>query len=255
MNKNLLVFAALVLILSAVLIVGFVSQADQANRKETVKQLVLDAANFISVNGENAFSEFRQPETRWFQGDTYVFVWNTDGLRLVYPPDRNGEGQNMSALTDVSGKPIGKLFIDTALGETGEGWVDYQWPKPGETEPSLKETYIKSVQTGDEVLLVGSGLYVQASGNALAPLQYAAVIIEAIIAVVGLFIAVRQRKIFGYGIFLTFAVYVFYDLARLVSNEISDTLLYPAFFVATLSMLWVTILIYRENRQASPKSG
>lgn len=77
-------------------------------------------------------------------------------MRLVYPPDLSGEGQNMSSLVDVTGKPIGKMFIDIALSEKGEGWIDYSWPKPGETEPSTKETYIKGVAIGDQVLLVGS---------------------------------------------------------------------------------------------------
>ena len=153
----------------------------------------------------------------------------------------------MSTLVDVTGKPIGKLFIDIALSEKGEGWIDYQWPKPGETEPSTKQPFIKGVQSGEEVLLVGSGLYVETFEDVVSPLQYVAIIIEGAIAAVGLLIAVRQKRILGYGIFLTFILYIFYDLARLTSIEISDLILYPIFFIATLSMLWVIILIYKEK--------
>ena len=105
------------LILSVVLIVGYIYQTDQTRKKETVRTLVLDAANLIEDKGENVFSEFRQNGTKWFYDDTYVFVWKTDGIRLVYPPDLSGEGQNMSTLVDVTGKPIGKLFIDIAVSE------------------------------------------------------------------------------------------------------------------------------------------
>ncbi len=252
MEKKHVVFAALLVILSVFLIIGLINQTEQTNRKEAIKSLVLDAANLITVKGEAAFSEFRQNGTKWFQDDTYIFVWKMDGLRLVYPPDRTGEGQNMSTLVDVTGKPIGKLFIDIALSGKGEGWINYQWPKPGETEPSTKQTFIKGVQSGEEVLLVGSGLYVQTFGDVVSPLQYIAIIIEGAIAAVGLLIAVRKKRTLGFGIFLTFIIYIFYDLARLTSLEISDLILYPIFFIATLSMLWVVILIYQEiTRTAS----
>ncbi len=231
------------------------SQAQQNSQREAIKSLVLDAANLISTEGIDAFPQFRQQDSEWFQGDAYVFVWQTDGLRLVYPPDPAGEGQNMTTLTDATGKPIGKLFIDTALSESGEGWVDYLWPKPGETTPSPKETFIKGIQTSEGPLLVGSGIYVENYENVLAPLQYFSVVVEAVIAAAGLLLAIRQKRFFGYGIFLTFVIYVFYDLARLTGSKVSDVLLYPLFFVATLSMLWVVISIYKENRRPASLKG
>jgi hypothetical protein len=248
MNRNRLVLGVLVLILACALIVGFVNQTQQNNQKETVKSLVIEAADLISTDGEAAFSQFRVEGSYWFQGDTYIFVWQTDGLRLVYPPDVSGEGNNMTSLVDVTGKPIGQLFINAALSETGEGWVDYQWPKPGETTPSVKHTFIKGVELDGEVLLVGSGLYVEDYEAVVAPLQYVAVVVEGVIAALGLMLAVKKKRFFGYGIFLTFGIYVFYDLVRLTSTAISNAVMYPVFFVATLSMLWVAVLVYRENR-------
>jgi len=246
-KKSHLVFPILVLILSSVLIMDYMSQTEQARREETIRKLVLDASSLIQDEGENAFSEFRQEGTEWFYGDTYVFVWMTDGLRVVYPPDAGGEGQNMSTLVDVTGKAIGRMFIDIALSEEGEGWIDYMWPKPGETEPSVKETYIKGVAVGEQSFLVGSGFYVDSIENVVAPLQYAAVVMESVIAATGLFLAVRRKRVFGYGIFLTFSIYVFYDLARLIPLEVTNVTLYPVFFVATLSMLWAVIMIYKEK--------
>jgi Cache domain len=246
-KKNHLVFPILLLILSVVLIMGYVNQTQQTHRKETVQALVQDAAILIEDKGENAFSEFRQEGTKWFHGDTYVFVWRTDGIRVVYPPDPSGEGQNMSTLVDVTGKAIGRQFIDIALSEKGQGWIAYSWPKPGEIEPSIKQTYIKGVATGDQAFLVGSGFYLDKTENVMKPLQYVAIIMESIIAATGLLIAVRKKRFFGYGIFLTFIIYVFYDLSKLIPIEVSDATLYPIFFVATLSILWVIILIYKEK--------
>lgn len=246
-KKNHLIFLILLVILSAVLIMGYVNQSEQTHRKETVKALVLDAASLIEDKGENAFSEFRKEGTKWFHDDTYVFVWMTDGVRVVYPPDTSGEGQNMSTLMDVTGKAIGGLFIDIALSKEGGDWIDYRWPKPGEIEPSVKQTYIKGVATGEQDFLVGSGFYVDTNENVMKPLQYVAIIMESVVAVTGLFIAVRKKRFFGYGIFLAFVIFVFYDLAKLIPIEVNDSALYPIFFMATLSALWAVILIYKEK--------
>lgn len=128
-------------------------------QKEYIASRVKDAAALIEEKGEESFPELRQPESEWVRDDFYVFVWKTDGMRLVYPPDTEGEGKNMSGLQDSRGKPIGKLFIETALGDEGEGWVSYYWPKPGEVEPSLKYAFIKGVSIDGQDCLVGSGLY------------------------------------------------------------------------------------------------
>jgi signal transduction histidine kinase len=108
-----------------------------------IKELVEEAVIFIEDEGEDAFPELRRKGTKWFYNNTYVFVWLTNGIRVVYPPDIRGEGKNISILADTTGKEIGRLFIEIALNEDSEGWVSYKWPKPGETELSDKQTYIK----------------------------------------------------------------------------------------------------------------
>lgn len=251
MKIGRLVFPILVTIFVGVLIIGYVSQAEQAQRKETVKTLVLDAASLIELQGESAFPELRQKGANWANGDTYVFVTSTNGTRLVYPPDPSIEGQNTTTLVDYTGKPIGKAFIEIATSQEGEGWISYLWPKAGEHESSVKQAFIKGVNFGQQSFLVGSGFWVETSENVLAPLQYTAILLESIVAAVGLFLAIRQKRFFGYGIFLTFAIYVFYDLSRLIPLQISDIALYPLFFVATLSILWAVILVFKEKTLAS----
>ena len=162
MGKKHLVFTILiVVILSAFLIISYVNQTEQNARNEIIKELVEEAATLIENKGEAAFPELRQEGTKWFHNDTYVFVWMINGIRVVYPPDLSGEGKNMSTLMDTTGKEIGRLFIEIALSEDGEGWIDYKWPKPGETEPSNKKTYIKRATHGEQTFLVGSGFYLE----------------------------------------------------------------------------------------------
>ena len=160
MERKYLVFVILIIILLSTLsVIYYVTENEQNLRKESIRELVEDAVGLIADKGEDAFPELRQEETKWFYNDTYVFVWMTNGIRVVYPPDPDGEGQNMTTLIDTTGKRIGELFLEIALSEDGEGWIEYKWPKPGETEPSNKQAYIKKATHSDQSYIVGSGFY------------------------------------------------------------------------------------------------
>lgn len=76
-------------------------------------------------------------------------------------------------------------------------------------------------------------------------LQYLSIVVEVAIAAIAFFAAFKKRKTFAYGLALTFAIYVFYDLAKLVPFNVPELVLYPMFFVASLSALWVSYKIYR----------
>ena len=84
-------------------------------------------------------------------------------------------------------------------------------------------------------------------------LQYISVGIEVLIAVIGILIGIKKKS-YGWFIFLTFAIYVFYDLAWLIPLDISETILYPVFFIGTLSIFTAVVLIYREQRRETLES-
>jgi len=149
-------FLMVILVLAVMVAAFWNGQRIENLKKEEVQNMVDAAVILIQTQGESAFPQLHS--SVWRDGDIYVFVWRLDGIRVVYPPDESGEGKNMTNLEDAYGKPIGKLFIQTA--QNGSGWVEYYWPKPGETKPSKKITYIKKVQYGNQTYLVGSGFYV-----------------------------------------------------------------------------------------------
>lgn len=137
---------------------GFAADEDSASAE--LVSFVRDAAALIEQEGEAAFPKFRKPAGKWFHGDEYVFVWGLDGMRYVYPPDPSGEGENMRRLKDVKGKPIGEWFIARAAGPGHEGWVHYQWPRPGEIFPVWKSTYVQgAVAPSGRAYVVGAGRY------------------------------------------------------------------------------------------------
>jgi hypothetical protein len=84
----------------------------------------------------------------------------------------------------------------------------------------------------------------------MAGLQYISIVIEALIAIMGVMIAVqKKRRTYGWGISLTFGIYVLYDFAKLMKLNIAEGILSGLFFIATASALWVVFSIYRERRK------
>jgi len=130
-----------------------------AFRKRLIKSRIRTAAGLIEENGEEIFSEFREEGSSWFYGDFYIFVGSLDGTLVVYPPNGSKEGINLKGLQDSDGKPIGELFLETGLSEAGEGWVYYNWPEPGSSEPSKKYTFIKRAPGKEQTYFIGTGFY------------------------------------------------------------------------------------------------
>ena len=125
-----------------------------------LKRFVEEGARLISQKGERAFDAFRQRGGRWFRGDRYLFVWDLNGTRYLYPPNKKGEGQNVRDLKDADGKPIGELFIEIASSKKGKGWAHYRWPRPGGKTPDWKSTYLTRVETpSGHTFIIGSGAY------------------------------------------------------------------------------------------------
>ncbi len=129
-----------------------------SERAKQTEVLVNKAAALIEANGKASFSEFRKKDSEWFHGDTYLFVYDLKANVLLNPAFPQREGTNVTGQKD--GK--GKLFHDEIIhvAETkGSGWVDYMFPKPGETDLSQKWTYAKKVTIDGVPGLVASGFY------------------------------------------------------------------------------------------------
>jgi signal transduction histidine kinase len=137
--------------------------SDDYQDKETreLVALVKDAAELVRTKGEAAFSDLRTSDSRWRQGETYIFVLDTEGNMLIHP-DPAMEGKNELELKDINGKPIirGLIAAATTLPSKPEGWYHYQWPVPGGLLPRWKSSYTRSViAPSGKSYLVSSGMY------------------------------------------------------------------------------------------------
>lgn len=79
-------------------------------------------------------------------------------------------------------------------------------------------------------------------------LQYTSICIEVLIAVIAMIIFLKKKKNYGLGFFITFGIYVFYDLSRLVNLGISELILQILFFIASISALYSIWGIYKLKK-------
>ncbi|HZP08733.1 hypothetical protein [Methyloceanibacter sp.] len=75
----------------------------------------------------------------------------------------------------------------------------------------------------------------------------AAILIEGAVAVIAVLAALKGRP-YLYGLALTFAIYVLYDLARLEGWNVGEGVLSVLFLIASLSALAAVVGLYREKR-------
>jgi cytochrome c len=123
-----------------------------------VEALVNAAAALIDTQGKAPFVEFRKKNGVWYHGDIYLFVYDLNGNVLLNPAFPEREGTNVSGQKDANGKLFHNAMIEVAKTK-GSGWVDYMFPKPGQTTPSQKWTYVKKVTIDGVPGLIASGFY------------------------------------------------------------------------------------------------
>ena len=78
-------------------------------------------------------------------------------------------------------------------------------------------------------------------------LQIIAVLIEVVITVIAVLIATRRQKLYGWGIAVTFGLFVLFDAIRIFTLPVSDAAQALSLLVACGSMLYAVLLMYREH--------
>jgi signal transduction histidine kinase len=123
-----------------------------------VVEQVDDAADLLETLGEVAFETLRDKSSGYRFYDAYVFVMDEDGVQRVNAGFPEYEGQNLLDFEDPDGKVIGREML-ALLDNHDSGWVDYLWPRPGDTRPIRKSTYVRKVDVDGKTMVVGAGMY------------------------------------------------------------------------------------------------
>ena len=130
--------------------------SEQAKR---IEALVNKAAALVEAKGKAAaFSEFRKRDSEWWFGNTYVFAYDQNLNVLLNPAFPKREGTNTRGEKDVNGKAFRDEFLRVVQAK-GSGWVDYMYPKPGQTQPAQKWSYVKALNIDGTPGIIGAGFY------------------------------------------------------------------------------------------------
>jgi len=79
-------------------------------------------------------------------------------------------------------------------------------------------------------------------------LQFASVIVEVLVTVLGVLLATSKGKLYGWFIALTFAMYVVYDAVNFLSLDMPKDLMKQVFLAASISALIGIWLVFRDAR-------
>jgi len=157
MFKQIMIFIALTTIVIASPVISQQSPptSEQAKR---IEAMVNKAAALVETQGKAAFPEFRKRDSEWWFGNTYLFIYDKDMNVLLNPAFPEREGTNVRGGKDVNGKPFQDEFMKV-IQTKGSGWVDYMFPKPGQSQLSQKWSYVKGVKIDGGLGLIGAGFY------------------------------------------------------------------------------------------------
>jgi cytochrome c len=123
-----------------------------------IEAMVNKAAALVESRGKAAFSEFRKRDSEWWFGNTYLFAYDQNLNVLLNPAFPKREGTNPHGEKDANGKAFHDEFLKVVKSK-GAGWVDYMFPKPGQTQASQKWSYVKAVNIDGTPGMIGAGFY------------------------------------------------------------------------------------------------
>jgi polar amino acid transport system substrate-binding protein len=113
------------------------------------------AAYAREVGKEKAIEEFNDPDSRFNQGELYIFSEDVHGNALAEPFQHEIVGTNILYMVDAYGIPLVKNLVDTGM--RGKGLVSYNYPNPSRNytiEP--KVSYVVNI---DPTYYIGAGHY------------------------------------------------------------------------------------------------
>ncbi len=113
------------------------------------KAMLERAAAALKEDKARALEMFNKGEGGFKDRDLYPFCGGPDGNFTAHP---TLVGKSLKELKDKAGKALGEEIYRVATeGQISE--VTYMWPRPGETDPVQKVTFVTKV--GDQVIAVG----------------------------------------------------------------------------------------------------
>jgi methyl-accepting chemotaxis protein len=124
------------------------SQVTELHRQAAAGVMTQEAAQAAAVNVMNSMQ---------YSHNGYIWVLDKNAIMLTNSGAPSYVGQRMDSFKDAKGTPIFQQAIDLCR-RAGQGHISYYWPKPGESSPSKKISYVRLFKPWGWI--VGTGVYV-----------------------------------------------------------------------------------------------
>ena len=142
---------------------------DYYSKQATTGTMSLDEAK---AGAKEAIKNLR------YEQKDYFWINDREAKMVMHPFKPELDGKDLSGLKDPNGKKLFMAMVEVCKRQ-GAGFVDYYWPKPGESEPVHKISYVKLFPEWGWI--IGSGIY-------LDDIQRETIELFAVVLVVGAFI-------------------------------------------------------------------
>ncbi len=92
-----------------------------------------------------------------YEKDDYFWINDMEPRMVMHPFKPDLDGKDLAGFKDPNGKALFVEFVNTVK-HSGEGFVDYYWPKPGLSKPVPKISFVKGFPEWGWI--IGSGIYI-----------------------------------------------------------------------------------------------
>ncbi len=87
----------------------------------------------------------------------YFYVYDYNCINIAHARQKDLQGQNLYNYTDTKGKYVIRELA--AMAQSGGGYVEFYWIKPGETGEKKKLGYVEPITNTN--YFIGSGVYLE----------------------------------------------------------------------------------------------
>ena len=94
----------------------------------------------------------------------YFWINDMHPTMVMHPYKPKLDGKDLSGFKDPNGKKLFVEFVNTCR-ESGEGFVDYYWPKYGADQPQPKLSFVKLFKPWNWI--IGTGVYMEVAESRL----------------------------------------------------------------------------------------
>ncbi|GAA0370590.1 methyl-accepting chemotaxis protein [Bowmanella denitrificans] len=104
---------------------------------------------------------------RYDHGNNYFFVYDTRGVQVVSADNPEREGKNFYDSRSPDGRNLVREYIEAA--RKGGDYIEYNWPKAGQSQPSPK--LAKAIKFPGQDWVIATGFYIDDLDRTLAELE------------------------------------------------------------------------------------